>query len=142
MNSEFLAGLVATSLTTVPAFLTYFILAVLILVLFLCVYINVTPYREVALIRAGNPAAAISLSGTMIGFALPVANVIQNSHNLVDLVLWSAIACVVQLTCYLVARIILPHLARDIPDGKLAPAIFLAALSISVGLINAACMEY
>jgi putative membrane protein len=99
-------------------------------------------HREIALIREGNSAAAVSLSGTLIGFALPVANVIENSHNLVDLAIWSVIACAVQIAAYVVARLALPQIARDIPAGKLAPAIFLAALSVSVGLINAACMEY
>ncbi len=134
--------LFANSLATLPAFLIYFVVAIAILAVFLCVYINFTPYREIALIREGNSAAAISLSGTLLGFALPVANVIENSHDLIDLALWSVIACVVQLATYLVARVTLPHLAQDIPAGKQAPAIFLAALSISVGLINAACMEY
>jgi putative membrane protein len=132
----------AVSIATLPSFLAYFAIAMAILVAFLFVYLRFTPYREIALIREGNTAAAVSLSGTLIGFALPVANVIENSHNLVDLALWSSIACVVQLLIYLVARLTLPHLAKDIPEGKLAPAIFLAALSISVGLINAACMEY
>jgi putative membrane protein len=132
----------AVSIATLPSFLAYFAIAMAILVAFLFVYLRFTPYSEIALIREGNTAAAFSLSGTLIGFALPVANVIENSHNLVDLALWSSIACVVQLLIYLVARLTLPQLAKDIPEGKLAPAIFLAALSISVGLINAACMEY
>ena len=132
----------ADSISTLPSFLTYFAVAVTILAAFLFVYLNFTPYREIALIREGNTAAAVSLSGTLVGFALPVANVIENSHNLVDLVLWASIACVVQLLTYVAARATLPHLAKDIPEGKLAPAIFLAALSVSLGLINAACMEY
>lgn len=132
----------AESISTLPSFLTYFAIAVAILAAFLFVYVNFTPYREIALIREGNAAAAVSLSGTLLGFALPVANVIENSHSLVDLGLWSTIACVVQLLIYLVARATLPQLAEDIPAGKMAPAIFLAALSVSAGLINAACMEY
>lgn len=134
--------MLADSISTLPSFLTYFAIAMAILVAFLFVYVHFTPYREIALIREGNTAAAVSLSGTLIGFALPVANVIENSHNLVDLALWATIACVVQLLIYLTARATLPQLAKDIPAGKLAPAIFLAALSVSVGLINAACMEY
>ena len=43
---------------------------------------------------------------------------------------------------YLAARFTLPHLARDIPDGQVASGIFLAALSMAVGLTNAACMTY
>ena len=129
-------------LTMLPAFLAYFAVAIALLALFLLVYLNVTPYHEVALIRGGNSAAAVSLSGALLGFAMPVANVIAHSDTLVDLASWGAIAGVVQILAYLVARLALPQLDQDIPAGKTAPAIFLAVLSLSVGLINAACMTY
>lgn len=129
-------------LTTLPAFLAYFAVAMGLLVLFLLVYLNVTPYHEVALIRAGNAAAAVSLAGALLGFAMPVANVIAHSDTLIDLASWGAIAGVIQILAYLVARLTLPQLNQDIPAGRIAPAIFLAAISFSIGLINAACMTY
>ncbi len=128
--------------TMLPAFLAYFAVAIGLLALFLLVYLNVTPYHEVALIRDGNSAAAVSLSGALLGFAMPVANVIAHSDTLLDLASWGAIAGVVQILAYLVTRLALPQLDQDIPAGKTAPAIFLAVLSLSVGLINAACMTY
>lgn len=132
--------MLAHSLSTLPSFLAYLALALAILAAFLWIYLLATPYREIALIRDGNLAAAVSLSGTLLGFALPVAEVIRNSKDLAELGVWAAVACVVQLLTYLVARLTLPHLATDIPAGKVAPALFLAALSAGVGLINAACM--
>ena len=125
-----------------PAFLAYFAVAIVLLALFLLVYLNVTPYHEVTLIRAGNTAAAISLAGALLGFAMPVANVIAHSDTLVDLASWGVIAGVIQILAYLAARLTLPQLNQDIPAGKTAPAIFLAVVSLSVGLINAACMTY
>ena len=129
-------------MTTLPAFLAYFAVAMVLLALFLLVYLNVTPYHEMALIRAGNSAAAVSLSGALLGFAMPVANVIAHSDTLIDLASWGAIAGIIQILAYLVARFTLPPLNQDVPAGKLAPAIFLAAISLSVGVINAACMGY
>ncbi|HPU79075.1 DUF350 domain-containing protein [Accumulibacter sp.] len=129
-------------MTTLPAFLAYFAVAMVLLALFLLVYLNVTPYHEVALIRAGNSAAAVSLSGALLGFAMPVANVIAHSDTLIDLASWGAIAGIIQILAYLVARFTLPQLNQDVPAGKLAPAIFLAAISLGVGVINAACMGY
>ncbi len=129
-------------LTMLPAFLAYFVVAIVLLALFLLIYLNVTPYHEMALIRAGNTAAAISLSGALLGFAMPVANVIAHSDTLLDLASWGAIAGVVQILAYLVARLALPQLNQDIPAGRTAPAVFLAVVSLSVGLINAACMTY
>lgn len=133
--------MIVHSISTLPSFLAYLALALLVLAVFLRVYVTVTPYREFALVREGNLAAAVSLAGTIIGFALPVADVIRNSKDLVDLAVWSVVACLVQLLVYLAARLTMPHLAEDIPAGKVAPALFLAALSVGVGLINAACMQ-
>ena len=129
-------------LTLLPAFFSYFAVAAILLVVFLLIYVNVTPYDEIALIRQGNTAASISLSGALIGFAMPVANVIAHSDTLGDLAAWGALAGVMQLLTYLVARFALPHLTEDIPAGKISEATFLAALSITVGLINAACLSY
>ena len=47
-----------------------------------------------------------------------------------------------QILAYLAVRFGFPQLNTDIPAGKVAPAIFLAVVSVSVGLINAACMSY
>ena len=129
-------------LVSLPAFLAYFAVAIALIAAFLLVYLNVTPYGEIALIRQGNTAAAISLSGALLGFAMPVANVIAHSDALLDLTVWGIIAGVIQLLTYLVARFTLPHLAEDIPNGQVASGIFVASLSMAVGLTNAACMTY
>jgi putative membrane protein len=73
---------------------------------------------------------------------MPVANVIAHSDTVVDLAAWGAIAGIVQILTYLLMRFALPQMNEDIPAGKLAPAVLLAALSLGVGLINAACMTY
>ena len=129
-------------LTMLPAFLSYFAVGIVLLAVFLLVYVNVTPYHEFALIRAGNSAAAVTLSGALLGFAIPVANVIAHSDKLADLIAWGAIAGIVQILTYLAARFSMPHMNEDIPAGKVAPAILLAALSLGIGLINAACIAY
>ena len=129
-------------LTAVPSFFAYFGVAIALIAVFLLVYVNVTPYEEFELIRAGNPAAAVSLSGALFGFVMPVANAIAHSESLADLAAWGGVAGVVQILAYLAARHAFPQMALDIPAGKVAPAIFLAMLSMSVGLINAACMSY
>jgi putative membrane protein len=128
--------------TAVPAFFAYFGVAVLLIAAFLLVYVNVTPYEEFSLIRAGNVAAAVSLSGALFGFVMPVANAIAHSDTLADLAAWGGVAGVVQILAYLAARYTFPQMNSDIPAGKMAPAVFLAVLSLSVGLISAACMSY
>ena len=129
-------------LSMLPAFLSYFAVAIALLAVFFAIDINATPYDEIALIRQGNTAAAVSLSGAQLGFAMPVANVIAHSDTLADLAAWGGVAGVVQILAYVAARYACPKMNSDIPAGKVASATFLAALSVSVGLINAACMSY
>lgn len=122
-------------------FITTLAAAFVLLALFLFIYVRITPYREIQLIREGNAAAAISLSGATLGFAIPLAQSAAQSGNLADMLLWSGIAMVVQLLVYVAVRIVIPDLSRDIPAGKVAQGIFLGALSLATGLLNAACMD-
>jgi putative membrane protein len=123
-------------------FLVYLGIAAVLLAVFVAIYVRITPYREIALIRDGNMAAAFSLSGTIIGMVLPLSSAVQNSVNLIDLGVWCTIALAVQLIVFIVARIALPNIVHDIPAGKQASGIFLGAISIAAGLLNAAAMSY
>ena len=131
---------VATSLSTLPNFIVYFIIAALMTTAFLVLYVNLTPHREIRLIREGNVAAAICLTGALLGFVLPLASVIAHSAVIVDVVIWGAIALVVQIGGFLIARMVLPHLPRAIEQGNISDAIFLAGLSLALGILDAACM--
>lgn len=123
-------------------FLIYFAVALLLFVVFTFIYQKVTPYDEITLIRQGNPAAAVSLSGAMLGFALPLASTVANAVNLVDLVLFAVLATVLQLIVFVFARMLMPGLTAAIEKGSIAEAILLAAVSIAVGLLNAAALVY
>jgi putative membrane protein len=61
------------------------------------VYQWVTPLREIPLIRSGNVAAAISYSGALLGLAIPLAVCMATSIGLWDIVVWGAVALVLQL---------------------------------------------
>jgi putative membrane protein len=124
------------------AFFSHFLIAMLLLALFIAIYVRITPYKEITLIRAGNVAAAISLSGSMLGFAVALASAIANSISLFDMLTWGSIALVVQLLAFLLTRVMLPDIVSDIPQNKTASGIFLGAASFALGLLNAACMTY
>ena len=128
-------------LNALPNFAMYFGVAIVLLAVFLILYAFITPYDELALIRSGNVAASISLSGAFIGIVLPIAFAVVSSHNILIMLAWSGVACVIQLLVFLVARLALPQISQDIPADKTASGIFLAALSIGVGIINAACAD-
>jgi putative membrane protein len=130
------------SIAGFPDFVAYFVFALAILALFVTIYVRATPYREFALIREGNMAAAISLAGALIGFVLPLASAIAHSVSPLDMAAWSAIALLVQVVVYAVAARLVPHFAQAIEAGRMAPAVLLATLSLSVGILNAACLTY
>lgn len=123
-------------------FIVYFVAAIAAVAVFLAIYVRITPYREVALIRDGNVAAAASLSGALLGFVLPLASAVAHSVNLADMAIWSAIALVVQVAAYAAARVLLPGIGSGIPSGNVAHGLTLGALSLAVGILNAACMTY
>ncbi len=123
-------------------FLLYLAISGVLLAMFVTIYVKITPYREIALIRDNNMAAAFSLSGALIGMVIPLANAIEFSVNPVDMAIWGFIALAIQLFVFVIARIALPNIAVDIPAGKTAPGFFLGAISIAAGLLNAACMTY
>lgn len=131
---------VVNSLSTFPNFAIYFVSAVVLTALFLLLYTNLTPHREIGLIREGNVAAAITLIGGLIGFVIPLASVIAHSVSLIDLAIWGVIALVVQVGGFMVARVVLPHLPQAIEQGSVSDAIFLAGLSLALGILSAACM--
>ena len=130
------------SLAGLPSFLFYSATAIGLLLLFMTAYVWITPYREIALIREGNPAAAASLSGAILGFVLPLASAIAHSVSLFDMAVWGLIALLIQLLVYGAGRLLLPGLARDIPAGRVASGAFVGALALAIGILNAACMTY
>jgi putative membrane protein len=123
-------------------FLIFLAASLLLLGIFLALYVRITPYREITLIREGNMAAAYSLSGAMLGFIIPLASAVEHSVNIVDMAVWGVVALMIQLCAFMVARLLLPHITEDIPAGKQSAGFFLGALSLGVGVLNAACMTY
>ena len=113
-------------------FLVYLGVSLGYLALFVALYIRVTPYREMQLIREGNMAASFSLSGSMLGFIVPLCAAVEHSVSLVDMAIWGVIAMLVQLAAFVAVKIMIPHITQDIPAGKGAQGFFLGSLSLGV----------
>ena len=128
-------------LGTLPHFLAYIAAAMGLAAAFLYLYSLATPHREFALIGEGNSAAAIQLTGTFIGFAIPLATVIANSVNLADMLMWGVVAALVQLGVFLViARFLFRTISSRITEGCTASGQFVGGISLGVGILQAACM--
>ncbi|MEN2397301.1 DUF350 domain-containing protein [Pseudomonas halotolerans] len=124
----------------VLGFVLYILGAAVLFALYQFIYTRITPHKEFELIRSGNVAAAIALGGAIIGFAIPASNVIAYSISLLDFVVWAVIAAFVQLLAFLVTSLVLKGASERIKKGEIAAGIYIAAVAISVGMLNAACM--
>jgi len=133
---------VALSLAGLPSFLLYFALGLALFAAFFALYVRVTPYHELGLIREGNVAAAISLAGALLGFALPLASAIIHSVSVLDMIVWGIVAFVVQIVVYVVVSRLVPRFAEAIAAGRTAAGTLLAALALAVGVLNAASMTW
>lgn len=119
-------------------FFLYFGTALALLAAFIVVYVWSTPYKEFELIKENNAAAALSLSGATVGFAIPLASAIYYTHDIVDMLKWGLITCASQLLLFWLMR----RYAKAIEHGAIAPAIFLAGMSLSTGVLNAVCISW
>ena len=134
--------MILQSLAGLPAFLLYFCTGLIAIVLYLLVYTRVTPHDEFKLIRDNDPAAAIALGLSLLGFVIPVVSAITHTANLIDCMILSVLALLVTIAVYYIVKIPVPNLSKRIAEGELAPAIWLGLSSIAAGAINAASMVY
>lgn len=123
-----------------PILLLHFGLTVLLLAIGAILYMLMTPYHEIRLIRDGNIAAAISLGAVLLGLAIPLAFSMAESVNTIDLLIFGAVAIVLQLIAFRVTDWIIRDLPKRIIDGEIGAAILLAAIKLSIAAINAAAV--
>ena len=123
----------------VPNFLLYLALGSALLVAFFVVYLWVTPHDELRLIRGGNSAAALSLSGAVLGFMFPLGMVIAHHATFLSVAFWGVVALIVQVVAFFVARALMPGLPQAIEAGKNSVGGFSGVVALAIGILNAAC---
>ena len=127
-------------LENLSEFLLFFVVAAVLTIIFVVIYTRITRHNEIALIKANSTAAAAAFSGSLIGFALPLASTMINSVTIAEMVLWGLVALIVQVLVYLLIRLPMPRVSKRIEDGEVAPGIWLGAWSVVAGILNAASM--
>ena len=127
--------------TGFPVTLLHFVVALVILAAAATLYILLTPHKEIALIRDGNTAAAVSLAGVLIGLAIPLAVSLKASTTTVDLALWGVATVMVQLLVFRVVDLILHGLPKRIQDDEMAAAAMLVGAKLASALILAAAVS-
>jgi putative membrane protein len=124
------------------AFAVYFAGATGFCALFCLIYTRMTRHDEFALIiEAQNASAAIAFGGSLLGFAISLAAAIHHTGSIAEFAMWGAVALVTQIIAYGLARLAHPGLSQAIQENALSAAIWVAAVSISAGLLSAACMS-
>jgi putative membrane protein len=128
----------------VPAILNYLLhllLAATLVLVFFVAYTRITPMDEILLIRQGNQAAALSLSGSLIGFSLTIASSLAHTSNYQEFVAWAVGAMLVQIVVYMAATRMLNMAKDQIEANNTAFGGLLGAISLSIGAINAGCIS-
>ena len=136
-----MSAVVQSFLTGFPTLLLHFSVTLSILAAGIWLYMLITPHKELALIREGNTAAAISLSGAVLGLAIPLAFSMSVSVNVLDILIWGVLALVIQLACFWAMDKLMGELSRRIDEGEMGPAILLAGVKLSVAVVNAAAIS-
>jgi putative membrane protein len=105
------------------------------------VYILLTPHKEIALIREGNAAAAVSLGGVLVGLAIPLAVSLKASTTLVELGIWGVATLAVQLLIFRLVDLVLHGLPKRIQAGEMAAAALLVGAKLATALILGAAVS-
>nr|WP_308605982.1 DUF350 domain-containing protein [Massilia sp. DJPM01] len=115
--------------------------AVAMVMAFFVIYTRLTPFNEVALIRGGNHAAALSLGGALIGFSLTIASALLHTRDYYQFLEWAAGAMLVQVLAYNIATRLLKMSKDQIEADNAAFGGLLGAISVSIGLVNAGALS-
>ena len=133
--------IIGISLDAIQSFLAYLVTAIALTLIYIFVYIWVTPHPEFKLIKENNLAASVAFAGSLVGFSLPLASVIAHSVALTDCVIWGLIAILVQIFIFFLVRLPIPGISERIEKGETSSGLWLGATSLTGGLLNAACMS-
>lgn len=122
-------------------YLTYFGSGIAMMFAFMVVYERVTPYCELTLMREGNPAAALSFGGALIGFTLTLVSSAIHAVAWLEFLAWSAVAGLLQLAVFLVVAMTVRQIKHHIENGNVAVGLGLFCASVALGALNAACLS-
>ena len=128
------------SLSQYLFYLQYMLVGIAMTVVFAAVYLRITPVEELRLIKNGNLACALSFGGALVGFCLTLASSIAHSVSFIDFILWALAAAVIQIFVYFAATMMIKGATAELIGNNVAVGTLFGAVSISIGILNAACL--
>ena len=132
-NEQFISGF--------DDYLLQLAVALAMFVIGLVAYVLLTPHKELALIRDGNPSAAVAFGGVVIGIAIPLGACLAHSFDVMDLLIWGVVTLLIQLIAFRVTDMFLHGLPRRIAEGDVAAALMVMSVKIGVALILAGAVS-
>ncbi|MFN4288368.1 MAG: DUF350 domain-containing protein [Brevundimonas sp.] len=126
--------------TGFPLTLLHAGITILLLAVGATLYALLTPWKEIALIREGNAAAAVAFAGVLLGLAIPLAVSLAVSTSVRDIAIWGVATIVLQLLAFRVVDVLLTGLPQRIQDGEVPAAVLLVGAKLSTALILAAAL--
>ena len=121
----------------------YFLSSMVVFGIFLALYAKVTPYDDYAMIfKEGNIASALGFGGAVVGLSIPLYSALSHSISYDDFLIWAMVAMLIQLLFAFLLTRLGTSVKQHIEEGNIAVGLFMACMSISIGLINAGSMSY
>ena len=111
------------------------------LIVAVTIYIWMTPWEDLKLVREGNTAAGVALGGMILAMAIPLAFSLQLSTHWIDVVVWGAFSLILMLIVFFVVDILLAGLPRRIREGHVGAAVVLASAKLSMAALIAAAVS-
>jgi len=124
-----------------PILLLHVAIALAMLALGVVVYVWMTPWEDLKLVREGNTAAGVALGGLILGLGIPIAACIPGAINHWDILFWGLIALVLQIVTFKVVDLILSGLPERIKAGEVGSAVVLTSTKLAVAVIVAAAIS-
>lgn len=130
-------------LSTFPAFVQYFATCIALIAVSLWLYVKITPYDEISLVRAGHLPVAVSFAGTILGLTIAMASAVVHSVGWMDMLTWSVISLAVQLGMWGICNWLLGKIYIHIVEEKcMADAIIFATANVAIGILQASCLVW
>jgi len=123
-----------------PWLILFLLLATALYIAGMVIYVQLTPHKEITLIRDGNTSAAVSFSAFLIALALPLAACLTSSVSLFDLGVWGTVSLLLQLFLFRMTDMLLPDLPKRITKNDMAAAVVLSAFKLSGSILLASAV--
>lgn len=123
-----------------PVMVLHLVVTLLLLAAGATAYALMTPWKEIALIREGNPAAALAFAGVLLGLAIPLAISLSVSTSVRDIAIWGVATLVLQLLAFRVVDLLLTGLPQRIKEGQIAAAVVLVGAKLATAVVLSAAL--